>query len=362
MMKQKRFHILFLLLILISSRIMCSEKSGDTISLSRNTTINEALLSIEKITVNTEGKKIYNLSSTNAVIGVPLKDTYWKDALEIICAMHKLKQEEKAGTIIISDLEDAAGQNILSLDRRQVKISASVLEIKKTVSDNIGIDWSTIIDGAVTYTGNLAFLGANAVGSDLFQASGSKTFESGDKTITVNALMAILEENQDGEVLAKPSIFVDSGEKGYIQVGKDFSVKSVDDAGNTIDQFFSAGVILDVTPLIIEDEEGNEAINLKISVERSSVIPGEVSTEITKSKATSSITMYNGEETTIGGLYDKDENLARGGVPILKDLPWWCFGLRYIFGYEIHSVTEKELVIILKAEVQLPILERRDSE
>ena len=309
-----------------------------------------------------ESKKIYNLSSSNAFLGIPLKNTYWKDAIEIICAIHNLKQEEKAGAIIISDLTDEKDLNVLSLEKRQVKISASVLEIKKTVSDNIGINWSSIIDGAVTYTGNLAFQGANAVGSDLFQVSGSKTFESGDKTITVDALMAILEENQDGEVLAKPSIFVDSGEKGFIQVGKDFSIKTVDDAGNTTDQFFSTGVILDVTPTIIIDEKGNEAVNLKIVVERSSAIPGEVSTEITKSKATSSITMYNGEETTIGGLYDKDETTARGGVPILKDLPWWCLGLRYIFGYEIHSVTEKELVIIIKAEIELPILDRRDKE
>ena len=46
MMKQKGFHILFLLLILMASNILSSENRGDTISLSRNTSINEALLSI----------------------------------------------------------------------------------------------------------------------------------------------------------------------------------------------------------------------------------------------------------------------------------------------------------------------------
>jgi len=361
MIRSKKAGILILFIILITLQLIGLENKNETISLSRNTTINDALTTIEVISIRAEGKKIYNLTSSNSAIGIPIKNTNWKDALEIICKIHNLTMEERAGTIMISDEEAKSGEK-MRLDNRQVKISASVLEIKKTVAENIGINWSTIIDGAVNFSGNLSFKGATAVGSDLFQAEGTSTTESGDQRISVDALMAILEENQDGKVLAKPSIYVDSGKKGFIQVGKDFSIKTVDDAGNTTDQFFSTGVILDVTPTIISDEEGNEAINMIIMVERSSAIPGEVSTEITKSRATSSITMYDGEETTIGGLYDKDETTSRGGVPILKDLPWWFFGIRYLFGYEMNSVTEKELVIIIKAELIDSVLIRSTKE
>ena len=361
MIRSKKAGILILFIILITLQLIGLENKNETISLSRNTTINDALTTIEVISIRAEGKKIYNLTSSNSAIGIPIKNTNWKDALEIICKIHNLTMEERAGTIMISDEEAKSGEK-MRLDNRQVKISASVLEIKKTVAENIGINWSTIIDGAVNFSGNLSFKGATAVGSDLFQAEGTSTTESGDQRISVDALMAILEENQDGKVLAKPSIYVDSGKKGFIQVGKDFSIKTVDDAGNTTDQFFSTGVILDVTPTIISDEEGNEAINMIIMVERSSAIPGEVSTEITRSKATSSITMYDGEETTIGGLYDKDETTSRGGVPILKDLPWWVFGIRYLFGYEMNSVTEKELVIIIKAELIDSVLIRSTKE
>ena len=361
MIRSKKAGILILFIILITLQLIGLENKNETISLSRNTTINDALTTIEVISIRAEGKKIYNLTSSNSAIGIPIKNTNWKDALEIICKIHNLTMEERAGTIMISDEEAKSGEK-MRLDNRQVKISASVLEIKKTVAENIGINWSTIIDGAVNFSGNLSFKGATAVGSDLFQAEGTSTTESGDQRISVDALMAILEENQDGKVLAKPSIYVDSGKKGFIQVGKDFSIKTVDDAGNTTDQFFSTGVILDVTPTIITDDDGNEAINMTIVVERSSAIPGEVSTEITKSRATSSITMYDGEETTIGGLYDKDETTSRGGVPILKDLPWWFFGIRYLFGYEMNNVSEKELVIIIKAELIDSVLLRSTKE
>jgi len=362
MIRSKKTRILILFLILITLQLISQDTTSDTISLSRDTTINDALSTIEVISIRTEGKKIYNLSSSNAALGFPIKNTNWKDALEIICKIHNLTMEERVGTIMIKDAESTTSKEKVNLDNRQVKISASVLEIKKTVADNIGINWSTIIDGAVNFSGSLAFKGATSVGSDLFQAAGTTTAESGDQKIQVDALMAFLEENQDGRVLAKPSINVDSGKKGFIQVGKDFSTKSVDDAGNTVEQFFSTGVILDVTPTIITDDDGNEAINMTIEVERSSAIPGEVSTEITKSKATTSITMYDGEETTIGGLYDKDETTARGGVPILKDLPWWFLGLRYMFGYEINSVTEKELVIIIKVELIDSVMIRSTKE
>jgi type IV pilus assembly protein PilQ len=319
------------------------------------------MIAIESIAQAESGKKIYNLASGNPAIGVPLNNIPWQDALTIICNLHGLQQEDKSGAIIISVPVLAKDAIKFKMDTRQVKISAKVLEVKTNATETFGINWSSVVNGAVSYSGELVFGGQSAIGSDLFTTHAETSFDAGENTISIDALMGILEENQDGEVLAKPTICVDSGNKGYIQVGKDFSVKTVDIAGNTTDQFFSTGVILDVTPTIIYDNEGNTAINLAINVERSSAIPGEVSTEITKSKAASSLTVFNGEETTIGGLYDKDETYERGGVPILKDLPGWFFGLRYVFGYKKSSLTEKELVIIIKAEILEPVIERKDK-
>ena len=61
--------------------------------------------------------------------------------------------------------------------------------------------------------------------------------------------------------------------------------------------------------------------------------------------------LLDGEQTVIGGLYSTDENVQRQGIPVLKDLPWWFFGLRYVFGFERVSKIQKELVIVLQAEL-----------
>jgi len=39
-------------------------------------------------------------------------------------------------------------------------------------------------------------------------------------------------------------------------------------------------------------------------------------------------------------------------------LPWWFFGLRYIFGSDSKIKTKTELIILLKAELTDPIRDR----
>jgi type IV pilus assembly protein PilQ len=38
-------------------------------------------------------------------------------------------------------------------------------------------------------------------------------------------------------------------------------------------------------------------------------------------------------------------------VPVLKDLPWWVFGIRYLTGYDSKEKKERELIISIQAEI-----------
>ena len=53
-----------------------------------------------------------------------------------------------------------------------------------------------------------------------------------------------------------------------------------------------------------------------------------------------------------------EESYSRRGVPFLKNLPKWFFGLRYVFGRTQRSTTQKELIISLEANLVDPIRER----
>ncbi|HOD54606.1 MAG TPA: type II and III secretion system protein, partial [Candidatus Cloacimonadota bacterium] len=174
-------------------------------------------------------------------------------------------------------------------------------------------------------------------------------------------LIKVIESNQKGSVIAHPNISVLSGKEGKIQVGQDFSVKTADEAGNISDKFFSTGVILNVKPTVI-DNNGTEVVHLVASVEKSSAIPGTVSTIINKNQASTEVYLYNGEETVIGGLYDTEYTKQRFGIPFLKDLPWWVFGIKYLTGYNSYEQHNREMIVILKAEIYDSIEKRMEEK
>jgi len=52
--------------------------------------------------------------------------------------------------------------------------------------------------------------------------------------------------------------------------------------------------------------------------------------------------LFNNEEAIVGGLMTSEAATVRGGIPGLKDLPWWVFGLKYLFGFDQKQYVEKE--------------------
>jgi type IV pilus assembly protein PilQ len=71
--------------------------------------------------------------------------------------------------------------------------------------------------------------------------------------------------------------------------------------------------------------------------------------------------MLDGEETVIGGLFVNEEAVTRNGIPFLKDLPWWVFGIRYLTGSDETVIRKKELVILLKTELVPTLRERFEN-
>ncbi|MCP4727679.1 MAG: type II and III secretion system protein, partial [bacterium] len=173
----------------------------------------------------------------------------------------------------------------------------------------------------------------------------------------INAMLKALESNDVGEVIANPNIVVADGRTGRVQIGQDFSIKQRDFAGNVTDKFVSTGIILLVTPNIIIDDS-LRFVHLFVQTERSSAMPGAITTIINKTQANTEMLINDGEKVGIGGLFLTEENINRNGLPLLKNIPKWFFGLGYLFGYDSRSKVEKELIILLNAEI-IPILEAR---
>ncbi len=331
------------------------------ISFSSTMPITQAIQALSEISSRLERKVIIDEKIRSEQINVEIVDLDWRGALDLIIKVNNLEYEEYPNYIKIVDREEEVleeEEREYNSTMREVNISAIFFEGDKHVLRERGINWEALIKrtyeiGDVTYDIRQNLVG-EPVESDIFRVG--VTMETTDESLS--GLLKALETDAVGEVLASPNIQVLEGDVGLVQIGHDFSVKQLDFAGNVTDVFRSTGIILRVTPMVIQ-EDSLYFIHLDVQAERSSVQPGVVSTIIKKSSANTSLFLLDGERAVIAGLYSTDEIVTRSGIPILKNLPWWVFGIRYLTGYESKEYNEKELVIIIKAEL-LPTLSERE--
>ncbi|MGM0745417.1 MAG: hypothetical protein ACQETF_08920 [Bacteroidota bacterium] len=379
----------------------------EMISLDRRTTFTEAIDVLNTFAQEYENRFIIDRTGYTGPIGVTLPAMHWREALDYILRVQDFVAFEEPDLYEIVTREEADAQQQVqrrgeddaarpegaqSIDdseiqvntqTREIRINATFFEGSKRALREIGVDWSTLTSGVPENLSDLvnqegggggggegqiptsefenSFVNINARGAQTVSQNVFNSIvnfgEVGNSGIEVQALFSAFEADNLGQILATPSVKVMNGEEGRIQVGEDFSIKQRDFAGNVTDQFFSTGTILEVTPEIVQYAD-TTLIYLNIEAERSSAQPDPVSTVISKQTASTHALLLDGESTVIAGLYRTEEAKVRRGIPILKDLPGWFFGLKYLFGYNSSDLQENELIILLQAELEDTIPER----
>jgi len=335
----------------------------EVIMLSEDISFANALAIIEEMSMEFRDKIFINQSAFEGPIGIEIPPMHWEDALLQITAHNNLYVSEYPRYFEIRDVpEDELPDDArpvaereelpITFGSREIEISATFFQGDRRLIRELGIDWSSLYNDRV----RVQNFGAASVGQDVFEAEVNWTdiFNSG---WDINALFSTFETSDKGEILSSPTIKVLDGETGSIQVGQDFSIKQRDFAGNITDRFFSTGTILRVEPRVLY-HEGEPFIYMRVNAERSTAQPDPISTIVNKQDATTDLLLLSGESTVIAGLYETEVQRTRRGIPILKDLPGWFFGLRYLFGYESTENVVQELVVLIKATL-VPSLEER---
>ena len=348
----------------------------EMVTLSPTLTFDSAIDLLSKVSEKLTGKRIVSTVSLNTPINIELKNIPYDKALTIIVQMNGLVFEEKEDVIVIKRRNEPAQEKhtpetYASVDSREVKISAVFFELNTTAANQRGFDWKFLLSReGLDWGGKIGVdqnkLAAAQSGSNIdqlgpeFQLNTNAKFNVGGFYGTAYGIFKFFESENLGEIIGSPNITVRDRTKGRIQVGSDISVKQRDFAGNVIENFFSTGTIIEVTPYIYNEEDVNYIL-LDVSVERSSYVPDPTTTIINKTTAKTQVLLLNGEETVIGGLFLNEDTKVRTGIPFLKDLPWWVFGIRYLAGSDETDTNKKELVILLKADLVPTLKERLEA-
>jgi type IV pilus assembly protein PilQ len=378
---KSRFPLILLLLLLPAVTAL----SQDRLPV-REYTTPEELISMDNVTTFDQAMDIFNTASkrfrskpiifdgdNRDKIGINITHMHWQDAFELVLKAKGYWFEENEDIVRIYELKqstakpEAGGMTVAAaLTMPDVQIAAVFFEANRSELERLGLDWfltnttpSASIGVEMSSTGTTSFHSTEGgdEGETEIELGNITTLAIGNGTAELLAALKALQSENLGELISSPNITVRSGEKGRIQVGQDFSIKQKDFSGNTIEKFFSTGTIIEVTPTVLK-RDTLEFVKLDITAERSSFQPDPVSTVINKTVATTSVILIDGEETVVGGLVTNEAKSLRRGIPGLKDLPWWVFGLRYLFGYEEVTVDKKELIIVLRADI-VPTIEKR---
>ncbi|NBC87805.1 MAG: general secretion pathway protein GspD [Bacteroidetes bacterium] len=342
--------------------------------------------------VNVTGKQVIDPESRSEPIGVSVTRMQFFDAFELVLEAKGLSFRETDRYFIVQEgmpMEDpamvqqqgpmpsapAVDPLPATLETPEVVISALLFEVNLSRARELGLDWSVFIGQQTGQQGDqqgddqgprFKLRPKNLGGAigDFFREDELSTPDEIDFGDLARFFRA-LEDDGIGKTLAQPSVAVQSREQGRIQIGSDIPIQVRDFAGNTITQFISTGIIVDVTPTLISEALADTAgspeiafVHLDVNVERSSGRPFGASIAVDRNTADTQVLLLDGEQTVIGGLYSSDIATSRRGIPLLKDLPPWVFGLRYVFGREQKTIARRELVIVLQAEVLDPIPER----
>lgn len=332
----------------------------EMVSLSSGTPFAQALFILSKFSNKFEKRVIIDPAKHKGNIGIDIDNMNWKKAFEMILRANGLWYVRYDTYYEVVEPANKSEKGKLKKegvtpDTREIRIKATFFEGDRHVMRELGIDWTTIRNGSLTIGGSS--LGAQKVSEQMFVAGLAKTFSHG--RVSIDALLSTLESAEKGRIIATPEVVATAGKPAKILVGQEFSVNTRDFAGNVLTHFYETGTILEVTPTVFKGKNGEEFIDLKVSVERSNLVDP-VNVTINKTRANSSILLYSGEDTAIAGLYSTERSRHRSGIPFLKDLPWWVLGIRYLAGYDRMEKKDKELVILLHA-VLLPKLADRLS-
>lgn len=367
----------FSVLLLAASTVQAQDRiprefvdPNEMVSFNSETSMQQAFQILNVFARQYKDKIIINRTNKSGRIGIEIPNMPWFQALEYIANYNNMVIREMPDHYELTEREVfgpgpagapqagvAGAVPDVSFETREVEITATFFEGDKNYMRQLGIDWSIIKGTEVAVTNRSAsyvtteVLDVDVNWGEIIPGMGS---------VDINTLLSTFEEEGKGRVLATPKIKVMEGKAGRVQVGQDISIKQRDFAGNVIDRFFSTGTILDVTPQVIVKGD-TPFIFLTLRAERSTAVPDPQNTVINKQEASSEVLLLSGETTVIAGLFETQNRETRRGIPVLKDLPPWFFGLRYLFGYESYETQEYELIVVLTAKL-VPTLEERLNE
>ena len=358
---------------------------------------------IDYITSDRTGKAVLNASvqSTNGngnggaadenKITTSESFNFWKNISKEILSIANAGSEkyivkkpvvnQNAGLITVTGTKeqiDRVGKYLDSIKKRlnkEVLIDVSIISVILDKSHSSGVDWTqfALAVNRPTGSGVPELNGAtNGFNSAQFTSAGDKLFHLGwnnafsfTNTIsfTMNGLMNFLKTQGDSRVISNPKVLTLNNQQALITIGDNINYRIPETApantGGTItttsytNESIFVGILLNIMPQISDNNEIMLRINPSISSFKyaedniKQTQPREIAPDTTEKKLSTVVRVKNGETIILGGLIGKSKNIAKNGIPGLKELPI----LGNLFKSETTKNSVSELIFMITPRI-----------
>jgi len=262
--------------------------------------------------------------------------------------------------------------------QRQVLIDVNMMSVLFDDKSSTGVDWSQLY-GLQNFTVAVDSVSTNGKWTGTYEPQGNineiTTLANRAATMvqisgggSLNEVIKFLKEQGEVRALSNPKVLTLNNQPALITVGTEYfymieqSQNSASAGGNfttqnnIINSVF-AGVLLDITPEIGENDTITLKINPSLSQTRVPIVSDPdvqaqrtMPPDLDRRQLSAVVTVKDGNRIILGGLIGSRENFITNKVPLLGDIP----GLGYFFKYEEKIRNVEELIIVIEPHIIKP--------
>jgi len=282
----------------------------------------------------------------------------------------RITVDTRTNTLILNDLRHHVNDmleaiKILDIPTPQVLIEAKIVEISKSFTQELGIQWGLTGEVTSSVPGSLAINGSTnantaADGSAFLVDLRQSTDIAGGSVsgfdlllggllpgLDLNVRLEALEKQGKGRILSSPRVTTADNKEARIRSGKQIPYQVTSAEGNSI-QFVDAELSLTVTPHVTSDNSVYMVIDATKNAADFTQLVGTVPTITTKETHTE-VLVGNGETTVLGGIYESASTENKKAVPFLSKIP--------LLGFLFKSFADSDVITELLVFITPTIIE-----
>jgi type III secretion protein C len=278
-----------------------------------------------------------------------------------------IRADQRINAVIVRDTQERMRMyarliNELDISTPLLEIEATVIDIAHSKSEQLGIDWrvhGSRVDVSsspndLAGNGPGANNNRNFLGYQLPAVSSGKglvgTLLFGSERTSFVSRINALAEKGDANLVSKPRVLTLDNTEAVLQSTKDFYVRV---AGRDQTDLFnvSSGLVLRVTPTLIEDPKGAR-IKLNIRIEDGNTNDKTVDQIpiVSRNSISTQAVVGDGNSLLIGGYTIEEKTRDSSGIPVLSSIP----GLKWLFGQKSTSAKRTERIFMITPRLVKP--------